>query len=337
MRELKMKSMLSREAGGPESLELTELPTPEPGKKQVLIRVHAAGVNFPDTLIIRDLYQMKPPRPFAPGGEIAGEVEAVGAGVTHLKAGDRVLGMVGFGGFTTHIVADMDRVVKIPDAMPYDEAACFLLTYGTSHHALKDRAELKEGETLLILGAAGGVGAAAIELGKAAGARVIAAVSSEEKAQFCRDLGADETLIYERDMSDRASQKEFSAQIKKLAGGDGVDVIYDAVGGDYAQPAVRSLAWKGRYLVVGFPAGIPQIPLNLTLLKGCQIVGVFWGAHTVREPESHIENLGDLFRMYGEGKVKPRISASYPLEQAGDALQLLQDRKVLGKVVVTTA
>jgi NADPH2:quinone reductase len=332
-----MKAMLSTEVGGPETLVLTDMPDPEPGKNQVRIRVHAAGVNFPDTLIIQDLYQMKPPRPFAPGGEIAGEVEAVGEKVKGLAVGDRVLGMTGFGGFATHVVADAERVVKIPDAMPYDEAACFVLTYGTSHHALKDRAEIKEGETLLILGAAGGVGAAAIELGKAAGARVIAAVSSEEKAQFCRDLGADETLIYARDMSDRATQKEFSGQIKAIAGGDGVDVIYDAVGGDYAQPAVRSLAWKGRYLVVGFPAGIPSIPLNLTLLKGCQIVGVFWGAHTVREPKNHAENMGDLFRLYAEGKIKPRVSASYPLERAGEALQLLQDRKVLGKVVVTTA
>ena len=332
-----MKAMLSTEVGGPETLVLTDMPDPEPGKNQVRIHVHAAGVNFPDTLIIQDLYQMKPPRPFAPGGEIAGEVEAVGEKVSGLAVGDRVLGMTGFGGFATHVVADTERVVKIPDAMPYDEAACFVLTYGTSHHALKDRAEIKKGETLLILGAAGGVGAAAIELGKAAGARVIAAVSSEEKAQFCRDLGADETLIYARDMSDRATQKEFSGQIKAIAGGDGVDVIYDAVGGDYAQPAVRSLAWKGRYLVVGFPAGIPSIPLNLTLLKGCQIVGVFWGAHTVREPKNHAENMGDLFRLYAEGKIKPRVSASYPLERAGEALQLLQDRKVLGKVVVTTA
>ena len=332
-----MKAMLSTEVGGPETLVLTDMPDPEPGKNQVRIRVHAAGVNFPDTLIIQDLYQMKPPRPFAPGGEIAGEVEAVGEKVKGLAVGDRVLGMTGFGGFATHVVADAERVVKIPDAMPYDEAACFVLTYGTSHHALKDRAEIKEGETLLILGAAGGVGAAAIELGKAAGARVIAVVSSEEKAQFCRDLGADETLIYARDMSDRATQKEFSGQIKAIAGGDGVDVIYDAVGGDYAQPAVRSLAWKGRYLVVGFPAGIPSIPLNLTLLKGCQIVGVFWGAHTVREPKNHAENMGDLFRLYAQGKIKPRVSASYPLERAGEALQLLQDRKVLGKVVVTTA
>ena len=330
-----MKAMLSTEVGGPETLQLTDMPTPEPGKKQVRIRVHAAGVNFPDTLIIRDLYQMKPPRPFAPGGEVAGVVEAVGEDVKHLHKGDRVLGMSGFGGFATELVLDAERAVKIPDNMPYDEAACFVLTYGTSHHALKDRAELKAGESVLILGAAGGVGIAAVELAKAAGAKVIAAVSSEEKAQFCRDAGADETLIYTREMSDRAAQKEFSNQIKALSGRDGVDVIYDAVGGDYAEPAVRSLAWKGRYLVVGFPAGIPKIPLNLTLLKGCQIVGVFWGAHTLREPQNHAENIGDLFRLYSEGKVKPRISASYTLENAGEALQLLQDRKVLGKVVIT--
>jgi NADPH2:quinone reductase len=330
-----MKAMLSTEVGGPETLQLTDMPTPEPGKKQVRIRVHAAGVNFPDTLIIRDLYQMKPPRPFAPGGEVAGVVEAVGEEVKHLHIGDRVLGMSGFGGFATELVLDAERAVKIPDNMPYDEAACFVLTYGTSHHALKDRAELKAGESVLILGAAGGVGIAAVELAKAAGAKVIAAVSSEEKAQFCRDAGADETLIYTREMSDRAAQKEFSNQIKALSGRDGVDIIYDAVGGDYAEPAVRSLAWKGRYLVVGFPAGIPKIPLNLTLLKGCQIVGVFWGAHTLREPQNHAENMGDLFRLYSEGKVKPRISASYTLENAGEALQLLQDRKVLGKVVIT--
>lgn len=330
-----MKAMLSKEPGGPETLVLEELATPEPSKNQIRIRVFAAGVNFPDTLIIRDLYQVKPDRPFAPGGEIAGEVEAIGEGVTGLAVGDRVLGMIGFGGFATQIIANADRVIKIPDNMPYDDAACFVLTYGTSHHALKDRAQIKAGETLLILGAAGGVGVAAIELAKAAGARVIAAVSSEEKAQFCRDLGADETLIYARDMSERATQKEFSNQIKELSGGKGIDVVYDAVGGDYAEPAVRSLAWKGRYLVVGFPAGIPKIPLNLTLLKGSQIMGVFWGAHTVQEPKNHIENLTDLFTLYGEGKIKPRISASYPLEQAGDALQLLQDRKVLGKVVVT--
>ena len=329
-----MKAMMSKEVGGPETLVLEDLPTPEPKKRHVRIRVRAAGLNFPDTLIIRDMYQMKPPRPFAPGGEVAGEIEAVGEGVENLAVGDRVLALTGFGGFATHVIAEASRVIKIPDAMPFEDAACLILTYGTSHHALKDRATIKSGESLLILGAAGGVGAAAIELGKAAGAKVIAAVSTEEKAQFCRDLGADETLIYARDM-DRDAQKEFSGQIKKLSGGEGVDVVYDAVGGDYAEPAVRALAWKGRYLVVGFPAGIPRIPLNLTLLKGCQIVGVFWGAHTLREPASHAENMGDLFSMYAKGQIKPRISASYPLEQAADALRLMEARKVLGKVVVT--
>jgi len=329
-----MKAMLSTAPGGPETLVLTELPQPEPKKGEVRIRVRAAGLNFPDTLIIRDLYQMKPPRPFAPGGEVAGDVDALGEGVTNVAVGDRVLAMTGFGGFATEMCIDAGRVMKIPDAMPYDEASCLVLTYGTSHHALKNRAEIQPGESLLILGAAGGVGAAAIELGKAAGAKVIAAVSSEEKAQFCRDLGADETIVYSREMDDRATQKEFSNEIKRLSGGDGVDVVYDAVGGAYAEPAVRALAWKGRYLVVGFPAGIPKIPLNLTLLKGCQIVGVFWGAHTVQEPQAHAENMADLFRMYAEGQIKPRISARFPLDKAADALNLMQDRKVLGKVVL---
>ncbi|MEQ6250851.1 NADPH:quinone oxidoreductase family protein [Sulfitobacter sp. HNIBRBA3233] len=332
-----MKAMLSHEPGGPETLKLTEMDTPEPKKKHVRIKVHAAGLNFPDTLIIKDMYQMKPPRPFAPGGEVAGEIEALGEGVEGLKVGDRVLAMTGFGGFATHICAEAARVMKIPDDMPYDEASCLVLTYGTSHHALKNRAEIQPGESLLILGAAGGVGAAAIELGKAAGAKVIAAVSSEEKAQFCRDLGADETLIYTRDMDDRDKQKEFSNKIKELSGGEGVDVVYDAVGGAYAEPAVRALAWKGRFLVVGFPAGIPKIPLNLTLLKGCQIVGVFWGAHTLREPDMHAENMADLFRMYSDGKIKPRISARFPLEDAAKALEMMEDRKVLGKVVLDVA
>jgi NADPH2:quinone reductase len=332
-----MKAMLSTAPGGPETLELTELPTPEPKKGEVRIRVRAAGLNFPDTLIIKDMYQMKPPRPFAPGGEVAGEVDALGEGVKSVAVGDRVLAMSGFGGFATHLCIDAGRVMKIPDAMPFDEASCLVLTYGTSHHALKNRAEIQPGESLLILGAAGGVGAAAIELGKAAGAKVIAAVSSEEKAQFCRDLGADETIVYSRDMDDRDTQKAFSSEIKKLSGGNGVDVVYDAVGGAYAEPAVRALAWKGRFLVVGFPAGIPKIPLNLTLLKGCQIVGVFWGAHTVQEPKMHAENMADLFRMYADGQIKPRISARFPLEKAADALKLMQDRKVQGKVVLDVA
>ncbi|MCU9837088.1 NADPH:quinone oxidoreductase family protein [Ruegeria sp. WL0004] len=329
-----MKAMLSTAVGGPETLELTELPDPVPGKGELLLRVHAAGVNFPDTLMIRDLYQMKPPRPFAPGGEIAGEVLAVGEGVSAYAPGDRVLALTGHGGFATHLTVKANVAVKIPDAMPYEDAACFIFTYGTSHHALKDRAALQPGETLLILGAAGGVGAAAIELGKAAGARVIAAVSSQEKAEFCRQIGADETLIYPRE-PDRDGQKALSAEIKKLAGGNGVDVVYDAVGGAYAEPCLRAMAWKGRYLVVGFPAGIPNIPLNLTLLKGCQIVGVFWGASVFRDPKGHAENMTDLFRLYAEGRIKPRISARFPLEQAAEALEMMQDRRVLGKVVIT--
>lgn len=329
-----MKAMLSVAVGGPETLELTDLPDPEPGKGELLVRIRASGVNFPDTLMIRDLYQMKPPRPFAPGGEIAGDVVAVGEGVTGFSQGDRVLALTGHGGFATHMTLKASAAVKIPDAMPYEDAACFIFTYGTSHHALKDRAELQSGESLLILGAAGGVGAAAIELGKASGARVIAAVSSEEKAAFCRQIGADETLIYPREL-DRDGQKALSAEIKKLSGGDGVDVVYDAVGGDYAEPALRAMAWKGRYLVVGFPAGIPQIPLNLTLLKGCQIVGVFWGASVFREPQGHAENMADLFRLYAEGKIKPRISERFPLHEVPQALTLMQERKAMGKVVIT--
>jgi NADPH2:quinone reductase len=330
-----MKAMLSTAVGGPETLELTEMETPAPGKGEVLIRVRASGVNFPDTLMIRDMYQFKPPRPFAPGGEIAGDIAALGEGVEGFAVGDRVLALTGHGGFATHLLTGPSRLIRIPDGMPYGDAACFIFTYGTSHHALKDRAHLQPGESLLILGAAGGVGAAAIELGKAAGARVIAAVSSEDKAAFCREIGADDTIIYPRSLEGRDAQKEFSNQIKSVVGKDGVNVVYDAVGGAYAEPAVRALAWEGRFLVVGFPAGIPSIPLNLTLLKGCQIVGVFWGDSTRRDPEGHAKNVAELFDMYAKGKIKPRISASFPLEKAADALVMMQDRKVLGKVVVT--
>ena len=329
-----MHAMLSTAPGGPETLQWTEGPMPEPKKGEVRIAVKAAGVNFPDTLIIRDLYQVKPPRPFAPGGEVAGVIDAIGEGVSHLAVGDRVLAMTGFGGFTTHLCAQAMACVKIPDDMPFDEAACFIFTYGTSHYALKNRGELQAGETLLILGAAGGVGAAAIELGKASGAKVIAAVSSQDKADFCRDLGADETIIYPRDM-DRDAQKALSGEIEKAAGSDGVHVAYDAVGGDYAEPVIRSMAWGGRFLVVGFPAGIPKIPLNLTLLKSCQIVGVFWGASIYRDPEGHMQNVTELFDMYGKGQVKPRISASFPMQEAAKALTLIADRKVQGKVVLT--
>jgi len=326
---------MSHEPGGPEKLKLTEVPTPDPGPGQMRVAVKAAGVNFPDTLIIRDLYQFKPPRPFAPGGEVAGVVEAVGDTVTGFAPGDRVLSGGINGGYATHFIADAARTNKIPDSMPFDEAAGFMLTYGTSHYALKDRAKLQPGESLFILGAAGGVGAAAIELGKAFGAKVVAGVSSEEKAVFCKKLGADETLVYPTGDLDRAAQKDLSGNIKTLCGGEGANVVYDAVGGDYAEPAVRALAWEGRYLVVGFPAGIPKIPLNLTLLKSCQIIGVFWGAFTMRNPVKNAEFIAELFQFYEEGKIRPRITASFPLEDAAKALELLENRKATGKVVLT--
>jgi NADPH2:quinone reductase len=329
-----MKAMLSIEPGGPESLTWTELPDPAPAKGELLVEIRAAGVNFPDTLIIQDLYQMKPPRPFAPGGEIAGVVAAIGEGVEGYAIGDRVLALTGHGGFATHRCIDATQAIRIPDAMPFEDAACFVFTYGTSYHALKDRAHMKPGESLLILGAGGGVGVAAIELGKAMGAKVIAAVSSDDKAAFCREVGADETLVYGRSL-DKGQQKEFSSQIKSLSGKDGVDVVYDSVGGAYSEPALRAMAWEGRFLVVGFPAGIPKLPLNLTLLKGCQIVGVFWGDATRRDPKGHAENVAELFDMYAKGQIKPRISGSFPLERAGEALEMMQGRKVTGKVVVT--
>ncbi|WP_339766730.1 NADPH:quinone oxidoreductase family protein [uncultured Pseudosulfitobacter sp.] len=328
-----MKAMMSTAVGGPETLEWTETADPKPAKGEVRIAVKAAGVNFPDTLIIQDLYQMKPERPFAPGGEVSGVVEELGEGVTGFAVGDKVIAMTGFGGFATQLCAPAAACLKMPDDMSFEDAACLVLTYGTSHHALKDRANIQPGETLFILGAAGGVGVAAIELGKAAGARVIAAVSSEEKAAFCREVGADETLVYTRDM-DKDAQRAFSKEIKDLVGPKGIDVAYDAVGGNYAEPVIRAMAWAGRFLVVGFPAGIPKIPLNLTLLKSCQIVGVFWGASTRQDPKGHMENMQDLFTLYSAGKIKPRIDTVFPLQEAGKALEYIQDRKVQGKVVL---
>ena len=330
-----MKAMLSTAPGGPDALEWTQLDDPSPQKGEVRIAVKAAGVNFPDTLIIQDLYQIKPPRPFAPGGEVSGVIEEIGIDVDGWAVGDRVIAMTGFGGFATKICVPARALLKMPADMSFQDAACFVFTYGTSHHALKDRAALRTGETLLILGAAGGVGAAAIELGNAAGARVIAAVSSENKAEFCKGIGADETIIYPRNL-DRDAQKALSGAIKKIAGPGGVDVAYDAVGGAYSEPVLRSMAWAGRFLVVGFPAGIPKIPLNLPLLKSCQIVGVFWGASIQQDPAGHMRNMLELFDLYEKGLIKPHISASFPMVDAARALDLIADRKVLGKVVLTT-
>jgi NADPH2:quinone reductase len=330
-----MKTLMSVTVGGPETLELTEMPTPEPGEGQVLIEVKAAGVNYPDTLIIRDLYQFKPPRPFTPGNEVSGVVAAVGEGVKRFSVGDGVFAiMMQNGGFATHAVAQEHEITPLPDGMSHEEAAAFMMTYGTSYYALKDRAKLQAGETLFILGAAGGVGSAAIELAKAMGARVIAGVSSQEKADFCKSLGADATLIYPREL-DKDAQPALSKEIKSLAGSDGVNVVYDAVGGPYAEPALRSIAWEGRYLVIGFPAGIPAIPLNLTLLKSCQIVGVFWGAAMMRDPAGHRQNVIEMAEMFAAGNIKPRVTRTFALEDGAAALTHLESREATGKVVIT--
>ncbi len=329
-----MKALLSVAPGGPETLEYQEIDTPEPGPGHVRIKTKAIGVNFPDTLIIKDMYQFKPPRPFAPGGEAAGIIDAIGDGVEGFEIGQRVAAAVGpFGAFTTHAIAPAPSVVAIRDDLPFEEAAGFIMTYGTSYYALKDRAALGSGETLLVLGAAGGVGSAAVELGKAMGAKVVAAVSSDEKAAFCKDLGADETVVYPRDL-DRDGQKALSKAFKDATGG-GANVVYDAVGGDYAEPTIRAMAWEGRYLVVGFPAGIPAVPLNLTLLKSCQIMGVFWGAAVMRNPAGNIANMADLQKMIAEGVLRPRVTETYPLAEGAKALHRLAAREVTGKVVLT--
>lgn len=328
-----MKAVLSKVVGGPEALVIEDVAVPTPGKGQVLVQVKACGVNYPDVLIIQDMYQFKPPRPFSPGGEVAGVVSAVGEGVAHVKAGDRVLASTGNGGMAEYCLAAAHGVMPIPEGMPFEEAAAFLMTYGTSYYAIKDRGDPKPGEKLLVLGAAGGVGIAAVELGKAMGLEVIAAASSQEKVDFCLSKGADKGIVYAREL-DRDGQKKFSDEIKAVSGG-GVDIIYDAVGGNYAEPAVRAMNWEGRFLVIGFPAGIPKLPLNLTLLKSCDVRGVFWGAAVARDPKAHQQNVKELFDLYKAGKIRPHVSGTYPLEKAGDAIRELQDRKAQGKVVVT--
>lgn len=328
-----MKALLSTKSGPPEQLEYADAPDPVAGEGEVVITVKAAGVNFPDALIVEDRYQFKPERPFAPGGEVAGVVESVGAGVTNVKVGQRVIGSLGWGGFAEKAKTQAARVLPIPDAMPFDEASAFILTYGTSYYALKDRGLLQPGEVVLILGAAGGVGVAAIELAKAMGARVVGAVSSEEKAAFAKEAGADATVIYPPGAFAKEQSKALADSFKQATGG-GADVVYDAVGGDYCEPALRAMNWNSRYLVIGFPAGIPSPPLNLTLLKSSSIVGVFWGASVAREPKLHEANTRELFKLYGEGKIRPRISARYPLKDGAKAIRALMDRKATGKLVV---
>ncbi|MBC7669755.1 MAG: NADPH:quinone oxidoreductase family protein [Gemmatimonadaceae bacterium] len=329
-----MKAVLSKAVGGPETLVLEELPDPVAGPGQVVLTVKACGVNYPDVLIIEDKYQFKPQRPFAPGGEVAGVVEQLGEGVTGLTVGQRVLASSGHGGMAEKLLVDAVRCTPIPDTMPFDEAAAFILTYGTSYYALKDRGQLKAGETLLVLGAAGGVGLAVVELAKAAGAKVVAACSSQEKVDLAIAHGADSGVVYPRGPFDKDGQKALANLIKDACGPNGWDVAYDAVGGDYSEATIRASGWNGRFLVVGFPSGIPKIPLNLTLLKSCDIVGVFWGASVAREPKLHAQNVKDLMGLYAEGKIKPYVSERFPLAKAGDAIAHLASRKAMGKVVV---
>ena len=325
-----MKAVLCKAYGPPESLVVEDVASPEPGPGDVVITVKAASVNFPDVLIIQNKYQVKPPLPFSPGSEVAGIVKSVGEGVTQVAVGDKVLAIIGYGAFAEEVKTESRRVLPLPHGMDFASAAAFGLTYATSEHALTDRGALKAGETLLVLGAAGGVGIAAIEIGKALGARVIACASTSDKLAVCRAHGADETIDY--------AAEDLRERIKALTNGNGPDVVYDPVGGPYTELALRSIAWRGRLLVVGFAAGeIPKIPLNLTLLKGCAVVGVFWGEFTRREPERFAESMARLGRWYTEGRLKPHISETFPLERAADALTRMANREVKGKIVLSVA
>jgi NADPH2:quinone reductase len=322
-----MRAVRTHDLSGPSGLRVDEVPEPTVTGGQVLIEVHAAGVNFPDVLLSRGMYQFKPTPPFSPGGECAGVVRAVGAGVTGVAPGDRVAATVVNGAFVEQLCVPEDRVIKLPDAVGFDVGAATLLTYATTYHALVDRAALAAGETLLVLGAAGGVGIAACELGALLGARVIAAASTDDKLAFCREHGATDVINYARE--------DLKERIKALTAGKGVDVVYDPVGGPLAEAALRGMAWQGRYLVVGFAAGeIPRIPLNLVLLKGCQIVGVFWGSFAARDPARNRAHCDQLFRWVAEGKLRPAVDAVLPFERAGEALERLEQRQVKGKLVL---
>jgi NADPH2:quinone reductase len=325
-----VKAVVCKQFGPPESLAFEELASPTPGPGEVVVSVKAASVNFPDLLIIQNKYQFKPPLPFSPGSELAGVVKEVGQGVTAWRPGDRVIAFTTYGAFAEEAKTDAARLLPLPAAMDYVTGAAFLLTYGTSDHALRDRGALRRGETLLVLGAAGGVGLAAIEIGKALGARVIACASSDDKLAVCRSHGADAGIDY-------ASQ-DLRERIQELTDGHGVDVVYDAVGGPYTEPAFRSLAWRGRLLVVGFAAGeIPRLPLNLPLLKGASAVGVFWGDFARREPREFSASVAQLARWYAEGRLRPHVSQTLPLERAAEAIGLLASRQAKGKVVLTMA
>ncbi|MGA0556966.1 NADPH:quinone oxidoreductase family protein [Larkinella sp. VNQ87] len=323
-----MKAVLCHQYGPPESLTVEETASPKPGPGQLVIAVKACGVNFPDTLLIQGKYQFKPPFPFSPGGEVAGIVSDVGEGVTNLKPGDRVFALTGSGGFAEKTLAVSHKTFRMPDGMDFTTAASLMYTYGTSYYALKDRAGLQAGETLLVLGAAGGVGLAAVELGRTLGTTVIAAASTDEKLELCRQAGASQTIKY--------SHEDLRERIRAMTGGQGVDVVYDPVGGPYTEAALRSVGWRGRYLVVGFAAGqIPAIPLNLPLLKGCSVVGVFWGAFAEKQPADNLKNVRELLAFYQQGQIRPHIQATYSLDEVPRALRLMMDRQVMGKFVVT--
>lgn len=323
-----MKALFCQQFGSIENLVVTEVPAPSLAPGKVLIDVKAASLNFPDALMVQGLYQVKPPTPFVPGAEYAGVVAAVGEGVTHVKAGDHVMAFTGWGGFAEQAVADAMRVSPMPPTMSFAQGASFVLTYATSHHALKDVAKLQAGETLLILGASGGVGTSAIQLAKITGATVIAAASSDDKLALCKSLGADHLVNYSHD--------DWRDQLNAIVGKKGVDVVYDAVGGPYAEPALRSLGWRGRYLVVGFAAGdIPKIPLNLALLKERQILGVYWGDSVAANPKGHLANMRELGEWFAAGKIAPSITESVGLDGARDALTRMASRQAMGKIVVT--
>ncbi len=322
-----MKAVVCKAWGLPETLVVEDLPERSAAAGEVMIDVMAAGVNFPDVLIIQNKYQFKPELPFTPGNELAGVVRAVGEGVEHLKVGDRVFAYVAHGAFAQQASVPANTVLKMSDEMDFDTAAALTLTYGTSHHAVVDRAQLKAGETLLVLGAAGGVGLAAIEIGKAIGARVIAAASTDEKLAICRQHGADDCINY--------STEDLREGIKRTTGGKGPDVIYDPVGGGYTEPAFRSIGWRGRYLVIGFANGeIPKLPLNLPLLKGASVLGVFWGDFVRREPAHHAAAMDELMQWHREGRIRPHISATYALAEVPQALNDMASRKVTGKIVI---
>lgn len=332
-----MRALLSREVGGPNTLELTDLPEPVAGAGQVVVAVKACAINYPDVLIIEDKYQFKPQRPFAPGGEIAGVVESVGEGVTGWRAGDRVIAMLGHGGLAEKVIADPAKLYRLPEGRSFAEGAALILTYATTIHALIDRGRIRQGDKMLVLGAAGGVGLAAVELGKAYGAHVVAAVSSDEKAAAATQAGADETIVYGRAPFDKEQSRALADRFKVAGAREGFRIVYDPVGGDYAEPALRSIGWEGRYLVVGFPAGIPKLPLNLTLLKSCDVCGVFWGAFAARDPQANQAHIDELFRLWAAGRIAPRVTDVFPLERGGEAIAKMAGRGAIGKLVVEVA